>query len=185
MRRDQRCNAPDLGHTPRAGDVGLRDIECTALEQILEIEPRELALPRGDRDCRRSAQLRLTGVIVGWDRLLEPGDIVGLELLGELDGGRKLEQPYASIISSTLVPSPRRAAFTGVIQLEIENPSRPTTRILAAVIGEKWHQRMGTHRDHCAGVERYQRFALLRRQARKRSAKQAASARKVARLASS
>ena len=32
-------------------------------------------------------------------------------------------------------------------------------------IGEKRHQRMGTHRDDCAGVECYQRLALRRRQA--------------------
>ena len=31
-------------------------------------------------------------------------------------------------------------------------------------LGEKRHQRMGTHCDDCAGVERYQRRALLRRQ---------------------
>jgi len=65
VRRGQCCDAPDLGHTTGAGDVGLRDIERTALEQILEVEPRELTLPRGDRDRRRSAHLRLTGVIVG------------------------------------------------------------------------------------------------------------------------
>src|SRR5215472_5482223 len=51
-------------------------------EQILEVETGELALPRGNRDRRRSAHLRLTGVIVGRDRLLEPGDVVGLELPG-------------------------------------------------------------------------------------------------------
>ena len=32
-------------------------------------------------------------------------------------------------------------------------------------IGEKRNQRMGTHRDDCAGVERHQRRALHRRQA--------------------
>src|SRR6516165_8172996 len=32
-------------------------------------------------------------------------------------------------------------------------------------IGEKRHQRMGAHRDDCAGVERDQRPPLLRRQA--------------------
>ena len=32
-------------------------------------------------------------------------------------------------------------------------------------IGEKRHKRMGTHPDDCAGVECYQRLALLRRQA--------------------
>jgi hypothetical protein len=78
---------PDRGHAARAGNVRLCDIESTSLEQILEVEPRELALPRGDRDYRRSAHLRLTGVIVGRDRLLKPGDVVGLEFLGELDGG--------------------------------------------------------------------------------------------------
>ena len=92
MRRGQCCNTPDLRHAACAGDVRLRDIECTALEQILEIEPRELALPRGNSDCRRSAHLRLTGVIVRRDRLLEPSDIVGLELLGKLDGSRNLKR---------------------------------------------------------------------------------------------
>src|SRR6202008_3793659 len=53
---------------------------------------RELALPRGDGDGRRSAHLRLTGVIVRRDRLLEPGDVVELELFGELDRGRNLER---------------------------------------------------------------------------------------------
>src|SRR6516162_5372669 len=92
VRRGQCRNTPDLGDTAGAGDVGLRDVQCTALEQILEVESRELALPRGNGDCRRSAHLRLTGVIVGRDRLLEPGDVVGLELPGELDGRRNLER---------------------------------------------------------------------------------------------
>src|SRR5271165_3911216 len=46
----------------------------------------------GNRDRRRSAHLRLTGVIVGRDRLLEPGNVVGLKLLGKLDGGRNLKR---------------------------------------------------------------------------------------------
>jgi hypothetical protein len=41
--------------------------------------------------------------------------------------------PWASTISSTLGPSPRRAAFTLRTQLAIENPSRQTTRVLVAV----------------------------------------------------
>ena len=45
------AKASDLGYAAGAGDVGLSDIERTALEQILEVEPRELALPRGDREC--------------------------------------------------------------------------------------------------------------------------------------
>ena len=52
VRRGQCCNTPDLGHAAGAGDVGLRDIEGTALEQIPEVEPRELALPRGNSYCR-------------------------------------------------------------------------------------------------------------------------------------
>jgi len=71
VRRGQRCNAPDLGHAAGAGDIRLRDIECTPREQILEVEPRELTLPGSNGDCRRSAHLRLTGVIVGRDRLLD------------------------------------------------------------------------------------------------------------------
>src|SRR6516225_4950460 len=50
VRRGQCGNTPDLGHAARTGDVRLRDIESTPLEQILEVEPRKLALPRGDRD---------------------------------------------------------------------------------------------------------------------------------------
>src|SRR5438105_1251372 len=92
MRRGQCCNTPDLGHTACAGNVRLRDIECTTLEQILEIEPRELALPRSNRDRRRASHLRLAGVIIGRDRLLEPSDVVGLELPGKFDGGRNLER---------------------------------------------------------------------------------------------
>src|SRR6266446_429090 len=92
VRRGQCCNTPDLGHAACAGDVRLRDIECTALKQILEVEPRELALPRGNGDCRRSAHLSLTGMIIGRDRLLEPSDVVGLKLLGKLDGGRNLKR---------------------------------------------------------------------------------------------
>src|SRR5215472_1638201 len=60
VRRGQCGNTPDFGHTARAGDVRLRDIERAPLEQILEVEPREFTLPRGDRDRRRSAHLRLT-----------------------------------------------------------------------------------------------------------------------------
>src|SRR6476661_3391752 len=48
VRRGQCCNTPDLGHAARASDVRLRDIESTALKQILEVEPRELALARGN-----------------------------------------------------------------------------------------------------------------------------------------
>src|SRR6516162_4520073 len=92
VRRGQCGNTPDLGDAARAGDVRLRDIECAPPEQILEVEPRELALPRGNGDRRRSAYLRLTRVIVRRDRLLKPGDVVGLELPGELDGGRNLER---------------------------------------------------------------------------------------------
>src|SRR5215469_10015968 len=92
VRRGQGGNSPDLAHAAGAGNVRLRDIEGAPLEQILKIEPRKLALPRGNRNCRRSPHLRLTGVIVGRDRLLEPGDVVGLELPGELDGGRNLER---------------------------------------------------------------------------------------------
>ena len=75
-----------------AGDVRLCDIDGTMLKQILEVEPCELALPRGNRDCRRSAHLRLTGVIVRRDRLLKPSDVVGLKFLGKLDGGRNLKR---------------------------------------------------------------------------------------------
>src|SRR6516165_3792866 len=92
VRRGQCGNAPDLGHAAGAGDVRLRDIEGTPVEQILEVEPGELALPRGNGDRRRSAHLRLAGVIVRRDRLLEPGDIVRLKLPGELDRGRNLER---------------------------------------------------------------------------------------------
>src|SRR6516162_10720589 len=60
VRRGQCCNTPDLSDPAGAGDVGLRDVQCTALEQILEVEPRELALSRGDWDRRRPAHLRLT-----------------------------------------------------------------------------------------------------------------------------
>jgi transposase len=38
VRRGQCRNTPDLGHAARAGDVRLRDIECTALKQI-EVDP--------------------------------------------------------------------------------------------------------------------------------------------------
>src|SRR5882757_10703139 len=92
VRRGQCRNTPDLGHATCAGDVRLRDIECAALKQILEVEPCELALPRGNSDCCRSAHLCLTGVIVGRDRLLEPSDVVGLKFLGELNGGRNLKR---------------------------------------------------------------------------------------------
>ena len=64
VRRSQCRDAPDLRQTARAGDVRLRDIEGTALKQILEVEPRELALARGDGDDRRTPHLRLAGVIV-------------------------------------------------------------------------------------------------------------------------
>src|SRR6266850_6301753 len=67
-------------------------ISSAALKQILEVEPGELALPRGNRDCRRSAHLCLTSVIVGRDRLLEPSDVVGLKFLGKFDGGRNLKR---------------------------------------------------------------------------------------------
>jgi len=62
VRRGQRRNAPNLRHAARTGEVRLRDIESTALQQILEVEPRELALARGDGDCRRTAHFRLTGL---------------------------------------------------------------------------------------------------------------------------
>jgi hypothetical protein len=44
VRRSQRRDAPDLRHAAGAGDIRLCDIEGTALKQILEVEPRELAL---------------------------------------------------------------------------------------------------------------------------------------------
>jgi len=37
VRRGQCRNTPDLGHAACAGDVRLRDIECAALNQILEV----------------------------------------------------------------------------------------------------------------------------------------------------
>src|SRR6516164_2319645 len=61
VRRGQCGNTPDLSHAAGTGDVRLRHIEGTPLEQILEVEPRELALSRGNWDRRRSAHLRLTG----------------------------------------------------------------------------------------------------------------------------
>src|SRR6516164_3438948 len=60
--RGQCGNTPDLGDAAGAGDVRLRDIEGPSLKQILEVEACELTLPRGDRDRRRPAHLRLTGV---------------------------------------------------------------------------------------------------------------------------
>jgi hypothetical protein len=39
-----------------------------------------------------STHLRVTGVIVGRDRLFEPGNVVGLELLGKLDGSGNLKR---------------------------------------------------------------------------------------------
>ena len=42
-------------------------------------------------------------------------------------------EPWASNISSTLSPMPRRAALTRRIVLSMENPSRPTTRIFTAL----------------------------------------------------
>jgi hypothetical protein len=78
------AGTPDARRAPRsvlqyAGSrlcrpSGRRDIECAALEQILEVEPCELTFPRGNGDCGRAAHLCLTGVIVGRDRLLEPGE---------------------------------------------------------------------------------------------------------------
>ena len=92
MRGGQRRDAPDLRHAAGAGDVGLGDVQRPALEQVLEVEARELALARGDGDGRRATHLGLAGMIVRRHRLLEPGDIVRLELPGELDGGRDLER---------------------------------------------------------------------------------------------
>src|SRR5262249_19689509 len=62
--RGQCCDAPDLGHTARAGDIRLRDIKSAALEQILEVEPGELTLARGDGDRCRSPYFRLARMIV-------------------------------------------------------------------------------------------------------------------------
>jgi hypothetical protein len=90
MGRGQRCNTPDLGHATRAGDVRLRDIECAARKQILEVEPRELALPRGNGDCRRSAHLRLTGVIVG-------RQVRGPALVNVFEGGKTPMVPASEL----------------------------------------------------------------------------------------
>src|SRR5580700_2242780 len=92
VRRGQCGNTPDLSHAARAGDVRLRNVESTALEQILEVETRELAFTRGDGDGGRTPHFRLAGVIVRRYRLLKPGDVVWLKLPGKLDGGRNLKR---------------------------------------------------------------------------------------------
>src|SRR5262249_57882097 len=74
-----------------AGHVRLRNIKSPALQQILKIETGKFAFARCDGDGGGAAHLGLAGVIVGRHRLLEPGDVVGLELPGKLDGGGDLE----------------------------------------------------------------------------------------------
>ena len=87
MRGGQRRDPPDLRHAARPCYVRLRDIQRAPFQQILEVEPRELPLARGDGDGRCSAHFRLTGVVVGRDRLFEPGNVVLLQFPSQLDGG--------------------------------------------------------------------------------------------------
>ena len=49
VRRGESSDTPDFGQAAGAGDIRLGDIESTALEQILEVEPRDSRSPEAMR----------------------------------------------------------------------------------------------------------------------------------------
>ena len=58
---------------PQMPRSGCRMSTARALDQVAEVEARELALARGDRDVGRRAHLGGAAAVVGVDGLLEPG----------------------------------------------------------------------------------------------------------------
>src|SRR5262249_1337833 len=91
-RRSQRGDAADFRETSPAGHGRLGNIERVVAKQALKAVAREFALARCDGNGGGTPDLRLAAVVFGRHRLLEPGDIVRLQCLGELDGHRHFQR---------------------------------------------------------------------------------------------
>ena len=71
---------------PQIARSGCRMSTAREHRQIAEIVAGELALAGGDRDVGRGAHLGLPGLVVGDDRLLEPGEVAVLDEAAEALG---------------------------------------------------------------------------------------------------
>ena len=72
---------------PALATSGLRYVESAAIEEVFEVEPGELALTRRYRNDGRLTHFGESRVIVWRYRLLEPGDVIRLQLPSEPDRG--------------------------------------------------------------------------------------------------
>src|SRR4051794_34993317 len=92
-------DAHHLGDAAAAGDVGLDQVDVTALDQLPEAPDRRVLLARGDADVDRVRQLGVGLVLVGQEGLLEPEDIVHLlQLAGDADRAlRVVDVPVAGV----------------------------------------------------------------------------------------
>src|SRR5215470_17808120 len=81
--------------TPLPQACGARRTPCalvSAAIRLISVSPPARATSGCDRDGGRPPHLGLAGVVVRRDRLLEPGDVVFLQLLRQPDGGRHFQR---------------------------------------------------------------------------------------------
>src|SRR5262249_51220133 len=91
MCRGQDRNTPNFCKASGTRNVRLRNIEGVMVEQILEVKTGEFPLARGDGNCRSTPHLGLAVMVVRRYGLLDPGDVVRFERLGQCDCGRHLQ----------------------------------------------------------------------------------------------
>src|SRR5438067_1052514 len=83
VRAGERRDAHRLGDAAADRKIGLHDIDRGERRQIAEIVPGEFAFTGGDRNIGGGADLRLPALVVGGDRLLEPGEVALLDQAAE------------------------------------------------------------------------------------------------------
>src|SRR5437762_454114 len=130
VRGRQRADALAFGDAARDGDVGLQDVDGAGGDQIAESEARLLVLARRDRDVGGAAYLGEPRRVVRRDRLLEPGEIIWLDLAREAE--RVAHAPRAMRVDhdSDLAPgrlahfahAPRGVADAGVLKADAHLP---------------------------------------------------------------
>src|ERR1043166_3944713 len=83
VRAGEPRDAHRLGDAAADREIGLHDIDRPEHGEIAKIMPGEFALAGRDRNIRGAAHLRLAALIVGGNRLLEPGEVVLLDQAAE------------------------------------------------------------------------------------------------------
>src|SRR5437588_11869430 len=118
MRRDreppgvrERRDLAQIRHAA-AHRIGLQDRQAWIDEEWPQVVAREMRLAADDAHVERGRDALVAGEIVGRHRLLEPVDVVLLELAPHRDRGRRVQPMLTSIMMSMSGPSASRMRRT-------------------------------------------------------------------------